>query len=228
MSTSRITGLDPREEPLEFENWGLVDYDESTRRQLEYVHRVAEDDRAGYLIVCTHPPVVTLGRATQPGDVHGWSGKTVEVSRGGRATYHGPSQIVVYPILNLKHPRRARAPREVVGFLRDFEDAIVQTLAHFGIQAQGRSLQRKKEGESDETGVWVQNRKVASLGIAVKKWVTYHGAAVNFAKDSQAFQGLNPCGFQPSVIASVEELAPQTVLRQNFEQVLVEKLLISL
>ncbi|MFN8791089.1 MAG: lipoyl(octanoyl) transferase LipB [Bdellovibrionales bacterium] len=228
MSTSKISALEPREEPLVFENWGLLDYDEAMQRQLEYVHRVAEEDRAGYLIFCTHPPVVTLGRATQPGDVHGWRGKVVEVSRGGRATYHGPSQIVVYPILNLKLSRRGRAPREVVGFLRDFEDAIVQTLAHFGIQAQGRSLQKRKDSEADETGVWVQNRKVASLGIAVKKWVTYHGAAVNFAKDSQAFQGLNPCGFQPSVIASVEELAPQTILRQNFEQVLAEKLLIAL
>lgn len=207
-------------EPLSFQDWGLIDYETAVQKQLDLVQKVSESDSPGYLIFCTHPPVVTLGRATKPSDVFAWQGHTIEVSRGGRATYHGPSQIVVYPIVNLKLERKGRKAREVVGYLRDFENSIVRTLTHFGIDSVGRSLQKKADSEADETGVWVGNRKIASLGIAVKKWVTYHGAAINFANDPQAFQGINPCGFQSSVVLTVEELVQNRVKRKAFEETL--------
>ena len=212
---------------LEFQDWGLIDYEAAVEKQLQLVEQVSVDNSAGFLIFCTHPPVVTLGRATTADDVTDFQGPKIEVSRGGRATYHGPSQLIVYPILNLKEIRKNRKPREVVGFLRDFENTIVDVLKSYDLKAQGRSLQKKSDSESktDETGVWVGSQKLASLGIAVKKWVTYHGAAINVEHDPKAHLGIKPCGFQPSVMTSMEELIGKKIVRKDFENRLKEKLL---
>ena len=213
-------------EDLIFQDWGLIDYQAALEKQLQLVQEVAEKDIPGYLIFCTHPPVVTTGRATKADDIFDWKGSVIDVSRGGRATYHGPSQVVVYPILNLKYPRHGRKEKEVVGFLRVFENAIVKALKEYGIDSQGRSLQKKSDSEADETGVWVQNKKIASLGIAVKKWVTYHGAAINFSKDESAFKGINPCGFKSDVITTVEDMSPKFPTLTEFKSAL-SKLLLS-
>ena len=110
-------------------DWGLINYKESLDKQLEFVEQVSQDkSHSGFLVYCTHPPVVTLGRQTKADDLTTWSGETVEISRGGRATYHGPSQLVVYIIVNIKSPRKHRGPQEIRGFLRDFESAIVNTV----------------------------------------------------------------------------------------------------
>jgi lipoyl(octanoyl) transferase len=202
---------------LEIQDWGLIDYSEALSKQLATLEKVAESDSPGVIIFCTHPPVVTKGRSTIEGDITGWQGPTIEVSRGGRATYHGPSQLVVYPIVNLKYARKNRKEREVVGFLRDFENAIVDTLADYGIIAVGKSLQPKnKDMMEDATGVWVGDKKIASLGIAVKKWITYHGAAINLDNDPKAFQGLMPCGFQPNVMTNLESLLGRKIDRADF------------
>ncbi len=214
-----------------FEDWGLIDYEQALQKQLEYVDKVAaEENHSGFLIFCSHPAVVTLGRQTQPTDVFAWNGPIIEISRGGRATYHGPSQIVVYPILNLKNPRANRGPQEVRGYLRSFEEAIVLTLKEFGVEAIGKTAQKipGQQVETDETGVWVNNRKIASLGIAVKKWICFHGAAINFYEDPKAFVGMNPCGFQSSTMLSLEALlnfSPDEIqfkkaLRKNCEEFL--------
>jgi lipoyl(octanoyl) transferase len=196
-----------------FEDWGLMDYQQALNKQLEYVEKVAAAadnvfGHPGFLIFCTHPPVVTLGRQTQPEDLFAWKGPVIEISRGGRATYHGPSQVVVYPILNLKQPRTGRGPQEVRGYLRALEQAIVDTLKDFGVvDAIGKTPQKipGQAVETDETGVWIGPQKIASLGIAVKKWVTFHGAAINFSYDPEAFVGMNPCGFKTSTMLSLEQ-----------------------
>lgn len=191
-----------------FEDWGLINYKEALNKQLEYVEKVASDDtHPGFLIFCTHPPVVTLGRQSSSEDLFAWKGPVIEISRGGKATYHGPSQVVVYPILNLKNPRAGRGGQEIRGYLRALEQAIVETLKIYDIESIGRTPQ-KTPGQStatDETGVWIADRKIASLGIAVKKWVTYHGAAINVLFDPEAFMGMNPCGFKSSTMLSLEQ-----------------------
>ncbi len=210
---------------LEFQDWGLIDYQEALEKQLDLVENVHAKNQAGVLVFCTHPAIVTLGRATQPGDVYGWTGKVVEISRGGRATYHGPSQLVVYPIVNLAQARQGRVEREIAGYLRALENAIVATLAHYDVPAVGKSLQRKTEATAaDETGVWLGARKIASLGIAVKKWITYHGAAINLNHDPQAFQGLIPCGFSPQTMISLEEVLQKPVDNEKFRQQLRQEL----
>ena len=205
-----------------FEDWGLIDYEQALQKQVDLVEAVSQDpSHPGFLIFCTHPAVVTTGRQTKPEDIFAWQGPVVEVSRGGRATYHGPSQLVVYPILNLKFARHSRGPQEVRGYLRALEQAIVETLKEFGISAAGKA-------EAEETGVWVFDKKIASLGIAVKKWISYHGAAINLTFDPQAFAGMNPCGFKSDVMTSAEQQLGKPVdvsafsktLKMHLEQLL--------
>ncbi len=191
---------------MKFADWGEVPYQQALDQQLDLVERVASGESPSTVIFCTHPPVVTLGRQTQPQDVFGWMGETIEVSRGGRATYHGPSQLVIYAICNLKEAKPNRPAQDVRGFLRLFETGLVQSLKQFGIESFGRS-----EESIDDTGVWVKQSperllKVASLGIAVRKWVTYHGAALNISYDPKAFSGIQPCGYTADRMTSVEQL----------------------
>jgi lipoyl(octanoyl) transferase len=212
--------------PYQIQNWGLIQYPQALELQETIVAEVAEKDLPGVIIFCTHPPVVTLGRGTQEGDVFAWQGPTIEISRGGRATYHGPSQLVIYAIINLNHASSARPAKDVGAFLRNFETAIVKTLKEYGIPSEGRSLKKKSELETatEETGVWVGNQKIASLGIGVRRWVSFHGAAVNLDQDPLAFQGLRPCGFNKETMVSLQQLTGASVDREQFAQRLLSHL----
>lgn len=212
---------------LKFEDWGLIEYQQALDRQLELVQKVADTNLPGYLIFCTHPEVVTMGRATKVGDVTDFRGPVIEVSRGGRATYHGPSQLVIYPIVNLNFARKGRAVHEVVGLIRDLENSIVTILNQLGIQATGKSLQKKlnEEFNEEETGVWIGNQKVASIGMAVRRWVTFHGAAINLDHDVAAFKGLKPCGFATETMISVEQILNKKMDRENFKDLIRKKLI---
>ena len=201
---------------IEVLDWGLIDYQSALQKQLELVDLVSQKRSPGFLVMCTHPPVVTTGRKTQPGDIFGWQGEIVDVSRGGRATYHGPSQLVAYPIVHLDQPTSQRSARDINQFLRNFEKAIIQVLKNYGLEATGKT-------GVDETGVWVDNHKVASLGIAVKSWVTYHGAAINLFEDPNAFTGMKPCGFDRTIMTSVEGLTGKKADFQQFASQLKEE-----
>jgi lipoate-protein ligase B len=187
---------------MHFIDWDLIDYEQSSRDQLALVEAVARGDD-DTIVFCRHPSVVTLGRGFKPEDLTGWSGAICETSRGGRATYHGPSQIVIYPILNLAREHKNFKIRDLHGYMRTLEAVVCESLKAVGIQnAEARTV--KSEGLS-LTGVWVGTKKIASLGIAVRKSVTYHGVAINVGADPEAFRGINPCGFQRSVMTNVWE-----------------------
>ncbi len=199
---------------MKFVDWGLIDYRKAAQRQLDLVEQIASARSAengassglnDTLVFCAHPAVVTLGRATKSEDLLGWSGETVEVSRGGRATYHGPSQIVVYPILDMNLNRSGFRARDLHGYMRTLEQSIVETLGEFGIASAGGVA--ASEDEVSRTGVWISNgdKKIASIGIACKKWVTYHGLALNVAHDPDAFAGIQPCGMNSSIMTSMEQ-----------------------
>jgi lipoyl(octanoyl) transferase len=208
-------------------DWGLIDYQEALSKQLELVETLGQQqNHPGFFIFCSHPHVVTTGRQTKPEDIFAWKGPIIDVTRGGRATYHGPSQLVIYPILNLKEPRAGRGPQEVRGFIRAFEKAIVETLKEYGIEAVGKTPQKLagQDTETDETGVWVGRQKIASLGIAVKKWITYHGAAINLDYDPEAFQGLNPCGFNSNTMTCLETKLGRKIDLESFKHKLLHHL----
>jgi len=214
---------------MQIENWGLISYAEALDKQLQKVEEVINGGPET-LIVCWHPPVVTLGRGTKPGDVTSWSGETVEVSRGGRATYHGPGQVVVYPILNLNQTRPALPARDLHAYMRLIEQAVQQTLLQFDvpfltdIKIAAKADIKNENAEASFTGVWVQHKgsqkKIASIGIGVKKWVSYHGLALNVGRDPMANKGINPCGFQSDVMISMQDILGD-VVNQN---IVAEKL----
>ena len=211
---------------------GLVDYDEALNKQLETLNEIHEKNLAGKIIFCSHPHTVTLGRKTQPDDVFNFNGRIFEVSRGGRATYHGPSQLVVYPIINLNFSSTNRPAKDIGKYLRLLEQVVVNTLNFFDVKAEGK-FDKAKNLPSDadksaasndttleDTGVWVGSKKIASIGIAVKKWITYHGIAINLDADPEAFQGLNPCGYKSSVMINLETLTNKPIDRKHFQEIL--------
>lgn len=160
---------------------------ELQRRLVEQRHRGEVDD---VLLVCEHDPVITCGRGTSEGFLLEPRFEVLEVERGGEATYHGPGQIVVYPIVRL-----AEGARDLHRWMRALESACIAALGAAGMTA------TRREGA---TGVWTERRKVASIGVAARRWVTYHGLALNHRVDLEHFATIQPCGFEAGVMTSME------------------------
>jgi lipoyl(octanoyl) transferase len=204
------------------QNWGLIEYETALSRQMDLVDLVQSGEVQDTLVFCTHPAVVTLGRGTREGDVFSWKGKVVEVNRGGRATYHGPSQIVIYPIVDLN-----RSGRDLHKFMRALETAMVNSLAEFAVIANGRTIQMQDPGTNpvEATGVWYGSRKLASIGIGVRRWISFHGCALNIENDVNAFSGMRPCGFNVGTMVSMEEIMGTKPDRKAIEASLKRHLL---
>ncbi|MBI2407645.1 MAG: lipoyl(octanoyl) transferase LipB [Gemmatimonadetes bacterium] len=149
------------------------------------------------LLVVEHPPVITLGRSTKAGNLLASSEQLAargvelfEVERGGDVTFHGPGQLVGYPIVNLE-----RHTQDLHWYLRQLEEVMIRALASFDIAA------TRNPGK---TGVWVRNRKIASIGVHARQWVTWHGFALNVTTDLSYFDLMIPCGIPDVVMTSVE------------------------
>jgi len=174
---------------------GTVPYAEA----LDWQRELAEDRIAGrlphdVLLLLEHPPVVTLGRNSQPRHVLQPAGIDVfEVERGGDVTFHGPGQLVGYPILDLRAYKQ-----DLHWYLRTLEQALIEALGVLGIVA---------ERNPGFTGVWTRGKKIASIGIHVKQWVTWHGFALNVTTDLTHFDRIVPCGIQGVEMTSVEREA---------------------
>lgn len=194
------------------EDWGLIPYNFALQKQFELVSQIADGDRSRF-VFCSHPSVVTLGRASKPQDIMGWTGEICETNRGGRATYHGPNQLVLYPLVNISRTR------DIAKFLRELEALVIKGLAEFGLECHSKS--KDNLDERSFTGVWVKERKIASIGIAVKKWVTHHGVAINLYPDSKAFQGIQPCGFNTSIMTDVQSELGVMIDRDKLKEALV-------
>jgi lipoate-protein ligase B len=195
------------------ENWGVIDYRDAEDRQLRFVDEIAQGLRPETVVVCSHPPVVTKGRATQGEDIFGWAGPVYEVSRGGRATYHGPEQIVIYPMINL-----SQRGKDIRAHLRKLEVSVLVALKNLGIEGELREA---------ETGVWVADRKVCSFGVACRHWVTYHGLALYVEPSTSAYSGIHPCGYKTSTMISVEELLGKRTDRTQMAQMICDQIISS-
>ena len=193
------TGRD-REIVVMPEGWlldlGRRPYREVWALQHALVDRRAEDRIRDGLILVEHEPVITLGRRGTPADILEPGLEVVEVERGGEATYHGPGQLVGYPILRL--PDRLQVKRLVT----DLEEVLIRTSADFGIEA-GR--------KASERGVWVRGRKLASIGLAVHRGVSFHGFAQNVTTDLAAFRRIRPCGHAGDIMTSMAEVLEHPV-----------------
>jgi lipoyl(octanoyl) transferase len=178
-----------RPQGLRLRYLGLVPYSEARALQ----ERVREERLAGTgpdtLLLLEHLPVVTLGRSSRPEHllvpVEEFARRGIAVERterGGAVTYHGPGQLVVYPIVHLGH-----WGLDLHGYLRLLEEAALRTLADYGVQGRRNPLQ---------AGVWVGEEKIASIGVHVRRWVTAHGLALNVDMDLAPFQLIQPCGLE--------------------------------
>lgn len=183
---------------------GLIEYGRAWQLQLRLVEERTADRIPDTLLLCQHPDVITLGRRqASQNNVLDPRFPLFEVERGGDATYHGPGQLVGYPILKLR-PGAAEGDRhgerDLHRYLRALEGALIDLCAECGVAAS------RKPGA---TGVWTADtaHKLASLGIAVRRWVTFHGFALNVTTDLGRFSAINPCGFRAEVMTSLAACA---------------------
>jgi lipoyl(octanoyl) transferase len=171
---------------------GLVEYEQALAMQRQFHQEVAAGTRPNSLILLEHPSVFTAGKRTQEFERPTDGTPVIDVDRGGRITWHGPGQLVGYPIVKLLKPT------ELVGFVRTLESALIEVCSQFEIRSQ------RVDGRS---GVWVCDetgeRKIAAIGIRVATGVTMHGFALNVSPDLTAFGQIVPCGIDDAAVTSM-------------------------
>src|SRR3954463_10269028 len=187
--------------PLHWSWLGRVSYAEAV--EMQHAARAALKAGTGpeRFLLLEHPHVYTLGRNASAEDVlagpewlDAMGVEVAECDRGGQVTYHGPGQLVGYPIVNLSPDRR-----DIRRYVRDLQEVLIRTLAGYGLAAQ--------PGEGQENiGVWVGEEKIASIGVHLSRWITTHGFALNVSTDLSYFTGIIPCGLQQVSMTSIERL----------------------
>ncbi len=194
--------IDKNTTPLDIEDWGLTEYGLAFERQVQMVQTRLVDRRNDTLIFVEHPTTVTLGRRATQEDLHftekifSERGVTLQkINRGGLATAHEPGQLVVYPIVKLKK-------NDLRWFANQFLHVVLSFLADYGVQGY------LKDGEP---GVWVEGRKICSFGIALKKWVSSHGIALNINNSLETFSMIVPCGRPGEMVTSLSRELEQPV-----------------
>lgn len=205
--------------PFNFSDFQLTDYQTVWDWQKELVQQRLNHEIPDTILIGEHPPIITLGRGSHAENLIKPSIPVVAIERGGDVTYHGPGQLIAYPILLLPEGKR-----DLHQYLRNLEEVMIGTLKAFDIEGQ------RNPGW---TGVWANDpqsgelKKLASIGVSVKKWVTYHGLALNVSTDLAAFSQMNPCGLHSEVMTSMQALLGQPVaidlvkaeLTQQFQKV---------
>ncbi len=194
------------------QDWGLVPYQQAWLAQKSLVaERITNPDLLDTLILLEHPPVYTLGKAAStdflkfdysndPIAQSDGKREIYRVERGGEVTYHCPGQLVGYPILNLRFYRQ-----DLHWYLRQLEEVIIKTIAAYGLNA---------NRISGLTGVWLEGKKVAAIGIKVRRWITMHGFALNVCPELQGFQEIVPCGISDKPVGSLSEFLPYLTIAE--------------
>ena len=204
----------------ELRNLHLVTYENGMRLQQKLVELRQEEAIPDQLLLLEHPPVITLGRG---GDVRNLLAPTstlaservrfYETTRGGDITYHGPGQLVGYPIVHL-----GEGNRDVRKYVTKLEEVLIRTVAHYGITA---------ERAGGKRGIWVGNDKIAAIGVRIARWVTSHGFALNVSTNLDHFRLITPCGLHGTGVTSIAQLAGRdvaiddvrTIVAENFAEV---------
>ncbi len=196
-------------------NLGLQKYNNAWNLQKQIFQEVTKNRNQNYLILTEHPPVITLGKSSKEKNIvtnqnvlQSENIDVVEIDRGGDVTFHGPGQIVGYPIFNLENFKK-----DIHWYLRSIEEIIIQTLNHFEISA-GRI--------KDLTGVWVNNQKICAIGIKVTRWVTMHGFALNVSTQLDYFNHIIPCGINDRSVTSMQEVKNQNISLEQVKEKICE------
>ena len=183
---------------FEFEDWGLIKYQEAWDKQNKYVSQIQKGKRRSTLVFCEHPSVVSIGKNGSKENLlrsDSYFEKNdvdlVWTSRGGDVTMHNPGQLVAYPLFDLNHFKT-----DLHWFLRNLEEAVIMTIAEFGISG------TRVDGL---TGVWVdERRKICAMGLHCSRWVTSHGLALNVINDMREFDYIIPCGIEDKKVTSMK------------------------
>ena len=200
--------------PLNIIDLGLTRYQNAWDLQKRLVQERADGAIPDTLLVTEHEPVLTMGRGTDRGNLlvseEALRERGVDlhaIERGGDITFHGPGQAVLYPVVDLRE-----RGRDVRQYLRDLEQFVIAALFDLGLKAS------VKDGL---TGIWVDNQKVGAIGVAVSKWITYHGVAINLNTDLDYFRLINPCGITAYPVGSVSQLIKRELKPAHFNDLLV-------
>ena len=173
---------------------GRIEYSRGLALQEELVEALHQGKSGEHLLLLEHDPVYTMGRTPDQTSLRGGAHlphPVIQINRGGQATYHGPGQLVGYPILNLRNHGQ-----DLHRYLRALEELLIETCAHFGVRA------TRREGL---TGVWVEERKIASIGVGVRHWISMHGFALNVCGDLSPFDQITPCGIPGVRMTNLEK-----------------------
>ncbi|MEY4469299.1 MAG: hypothetical protein RLZZ87_623 [Actinomycetota bacterium] len=199
--------------PLALQRSGLVEYEDALAIQRSIHGEVSAGTRPNTLILLEHPSIYTAGKRTLDEERPGNGAKVLDVDRGGKITWHGPGQLVGYPIVRLSNPH------ELVGFVREIESGLIKVCKEFGVNGV------RVDGRS---GVWIVDeqgeRKVAAIGIRVASGTSMHGFALNVNPDLSAFDAIVPCGISDAAVTSLERELDRTIAIEEVTPV-VEKYL---
>ena len=194
---------------IEVHDLGLCDFNTIHQLQKDWLTRRINNEIPDRLLLVEHPNVFTLGRKFQaknlinPGDT-----PVAQVERGGDISFHEPGQLVVYPIVKLCDQRR-----DISYFSRGLEEVIIQTLLAFGLSA---------KRDPRNTGVWVNDLKIASIGIAIRRWVTWHGLALNINNPLHISQQIHPCGFPAEIMTTMACQSKESISYNAVKEKLIE------
>ncbi len=192
---------------------GIVDYESAWDLQRDLHRKVAAGEIENTLLLLEHPPIFTAGRRTLDSERPIDGSKVIDVDRGGKITFHGPGQIVGYPIVKL------REPENVVGFVREIELSLIDLCNSLGIPA---------ERYCERSGVWIRDeygdRKIAAIGIRVVKGVTMHGFALNIDPDLSYFSRIIPCGIPDAGVTSISKELGREVSVAEIQPLLLERI----
>jgi lipoyl(octanoyl) transferase len=178
---------------VDIQDLGLQDFESVWQLQKELLSQRAEDKIADRLILVEHPPVYTTGRAFRPEHLLATPpAPVIPVERGGSVTFHEPGQLVGYAIFKLTAERR-----DIHQFLRGLEQVLINTLANLGYAG---------TRDARNTGVWIDDKKVAAIGIAIRRWVTWHGFSINIQNTLALTPFISPCGFDASMVTTLKQL----------------------
>ena len=213
MISQALAGTREEASIINCQSLGLIDYEEALAIQRQLHQEVVDQISANSLLLLQHPPVFTAGRRTLDSERPIDGSKVIDVDRGGKITFHGPGQIVGYPIVKLKKPN------DVVGFVRQLEKALIQICQDFNIKGQTYC---------ERSGVWIRDergdRKIAAIGIRVAKGVTMHGFALNVNPDLSYFDRIIPCGIADAQVTSMEKELNRSISLEQVQEVVAARM----
>jgi lipoate-protein ligase B len=192
---------------------GQVEYGEAFRLQRRLCQRRFDGEIPDVLLLVEHPATITIGKSGRLDNILVAREELARqgislyfTDRGGDVTYHGPGQLVVYPIIDLR-----QRDRDVHAYVHDLEEIIIRTLGRLGIRG----------GRNSHAGVWVEDKQIAAIGIAIKRWVTMHGVSVNVRPHLEHFRLINPCGLPRVPVTSIKEMTGRDMPAREVSDMIV-------